>query len=165
MPSPMRRHKSAIFRAAMAGLVILLLSLGQASPASAVPLIYASSVQAGCYLARPNRCKIHVDPFTIQIAAGAKLVHFQLITIRSQGGVQKLVYDFSTDSSNPVPFSGVNYTPSLVAKDFGVSCGETYSLSLQGKDSSNANTFNLGTTSAFVCPTATFTLNLPVISH
>ena len=159
----MRGHTSAIFRAAIAGLVILLLGLGQASPASAVPLVYASSVQAGCYLARQGRCKIHVDPFTIEVAAGAKLVRFQLVTIRSRDNAQTTVYDFSTDVSNPVPFSGANYTPSLVAKDFGASCGESYMVSLQGKDSSDSNMYNLGQTSAFTCPTATFTLNLPEV--
>src|SRR5512141_3021593 len=47
-----------------------------------VPEISASPVHAGCYLARADRCKIHVEPFTINITSGKKLALFQLVAIR-----------------------------------------------------------------------------------
>ena len=43
---------------------------GQPQPASAEVTIYASSVQAGCYRAKPDQCKIHVEPFTITVVSG-----------------------------------------------------------------------------------------------
>jgi hypothetical protein len=124
--------------------------------------IFASPIQAGCYLARGNQCKIHVDPFTINIAPGKKLVSFQLLSGRT-GGVSGIIYDFRTDQSNPVPFTGSTYSPSLVAKDFAASCSATYSVFLEGQDSSSPTTFNLGSTNTFKCPTGTFIVNLPFV--
>ncbi len=46
--------------------------------APAAPEIFASPVHAGCYLAKADRCKIHVEPFTINIVSGKKLAQFQL---------------------------------------------------------------------------------------
>ena len=155
--------KSTFIRISVVMLTFLLLSLGKAPPASAAPTTFASSLQAGCYLARRDRCKIHVDPFSINVASGTKLVRFQLVTTRSRDSVQTVIYDFRTDQSNPVPFTGLSYTPSLVAKDFGVSGGESYPVSLQGMDSGDTSLYNLGVSGVFNCPVATFTLNLPVI--
>ncbi len=115
--------------------------------------IFASPVQAGCYIAAPNDCRIHVDPFTINHHRfGKKLMFFQLITIQTGTGTQRVIYDFRTDVSNPVPSSGSTYTPSLVAQDYAATCGQTYSLSLQGKDTGDASAFNLGLTGQFTCP-------------
>ncbi len=143
------------------------LSLGPApklQPAAlAGPEIFASPVHAGCYLAKPNRCKIHVDPFTINLAAGQKLVRFQLVAIRAGSGAQTMIYDFRPDQSNPVPASGSTYTPSLVARDFAATCSQTYAVSLQGMDTGDANMFNLGLTGQFTCPTGTYTLFMPVV--
>jgi hypothetical protein len=145
------------------------LSLGQlppvqASPAGqAAPDIFASPVQAGCYLAKLDRCKIHVEPFTINITSGKKLAQFQLITILGRTGAQSVIYDWRPDQSNPVPALGNTYSPSLVAKDFAASCGETYEVSLQGRDTGDSSSLNLGLTAQFKCPTATFTRYLPLI--
>jgi hypothetical protein len=125
--------------------------------------IYASPVQAGCYLAQHDLCKIHVDPFTINLTAGKKLVYFQLVTIRIGTGEQRVIYDFRPDQSNPVPISGSTYTPSKVAKDFAATCGQTYTLSLQGQDTGDTTGYNLGMTSQFTCPKGTFYLDLPIV--
>jgi hypothetical protein len=119
-----------------------------------IPAIFASPVQAGCYIAAPNDCRIHADPFTINITSGKKLVFFQLVTIQIGTGIQTVVYDFHTDQSNPVPSVGTTYTPSLVAQDFGTTCGKSYQLSLQGKDSGDTSAYNLGLTNTFTCPSA-----------
>ena len=116
------------------------------------PTIFASPVQAGCYIAAPNDCRIHADPFTIDIASGKRLSQFSLVAIQGGTGPQPVLYDFHTDQSNPVPFIGTTYTPSLVAQDFAATCGKSYELSLQGKDSGDTSAFNLGLTTLFTCP-------------
>jgi hypothetical protein len=128
----------------------------------AAPEIFASPVQAGCYLAKADRCKIHVEPFAINIAAGKKLALFRLVAIRGTG-LQTTIYDWRPDQSNPAPASGTTYTPTLVAKDFAATCGEAYEISLQGKDTGDTNVFNLGLTDQFTCPTGTYRTLLPLI--
>ena len=81
--------------------------------AQAAPEVFASPVHAGCYLAKNDRCKIHIEPFTIDIASGKKLVKFQLVAIRGGTGAQTVIYDFRPDVSNPVPLLGSTFTPSL----------------------------------------------------
>ena len=129
----------------------------------AAPEIFASPVHAGCYLAKADRCKIHVEPFTINIASGQKLALFRLVAIRSSTGAQTIIYDWRPDLSNPVPASGTTYTPSSVANDFAATCGESYEISLQGKDTGDASLFNLGLTDQFTCPTGTYRTLLPLI--
>ncbi len=151
-----------MFNQAVLVFILMLAGPGQVPAVQALPDIFASPVQAGCYLARRDRCKIHVEPYTIDIASGQKLVQFQLVTIQAGTGIQKIIYDWRPDQSNPVPFSGTTYDPSPVARDFGVSCGSSYTLSLQGKDSGDAGLFNLGLTNQFTCPKGTFLTFLPV---
>lgn len=115
-------------------------------------LIFASPIHGGCYIAAPSDCRIHVEPFTIEMSAGSKLVQFQLVAIRSAGNIQTKIYDFRPDQSNPVPFSGSTYTPSLVTQDFAATCGQSYAVSLQGKTNDDASLFNLGLTGYFTCP-------------
>jgi hypothetical protein len=129
--------------------------------ARAEPEIYASPVHAGCYLERIDRCKIHVEPFTIYIAPDQKLVQFRLVAAR--GRVMTTIYDFRPDLSNPLPLSGSTLTPTLVAKDFAAHCGETYSISLQGQDTGDTALLNLGMTGEFTCPQGTYSNFLPVI--
>jgi len=121
--------------------------------ASRAPLIFASPVHGGCYIAAPGQCKIHVDPFTINIASGTKLVLFKLVAIQGGTGAQTTIYDWRPDQSNPAPPSGTTYTPSLVTQDFAATCGSSYVVSLQGRDTGDLNTFNLGLTGQFTCPT------------
>ncbi len=61
-----------------------------AQTAIAGPEGFASPINAGCYIAAEDVCKIHVDPFTINIndGAGAKLEFF---TLYANG---KPIYDF-----------------------------------------------------------------------
>ena len=154
---------------ALIGLLAARLDVGAHAAAAsaavppAAPEIFASPVHAGCYLAKADRCKIHVEPFTINIASGQKLALFQLVAIRTGTGVQTTIYDWRPDQSNPVPETGTTYTPSLVAKDFGARCGETYEISLQGKDTGDTDVFNLGVTDQFTCPIGTFRVYLPAI--
>jgi hypothetical protein len=145
----------------------LLLGLGSKPPPSvlAKPEVYASPVHAGCYLARSDRCKIHVEPFTINLASGEKLVKFRLVATRVGSGTQTTIYDFRPDQSNPLPVSGSAITPSLVAKDFAATCGQTYSISLQGQDTGDANLLNLGSTGQFTCPKGTYRQFLPMIGR
>jgi|WetSurMetagenome_2_1015567.scaffolds.fasta_scaffold64797_3 hypothetical protein len=156
---------------ALLGLLALRLAAGsQPVMASAAvdvpptaPEIFASPVHAGCYLAKADRCKIHVEPFTINIASGKKLALFRLVAIRSSTGAQTIIYDWRPDQSNPAPPSGTTYTPSLVKKDFAATCGESYEISLQGRDTGDANLFNLGLTDQFTCPTGTYRTLLPLL--
>jgi hypothetical protein len=114
----------------------------------AAPLVFASPINGGCYIAAPNQCRLHVDPFTVNIASGKRLESLQL---QANG---KTVYDFRTDISNPPPSIGTTYTPSLVAQDFAATCGVTYTLNIVGKDSGDTNPLNMGLTGPFVCPTS-----------
>ena len=116
--------------------------------AMAGPDIFASPVHGGCYIAGPSDCRIHVEPFTITIAAATKLVQFQLVAIQGGTGVQKVIYDFRPDQSNPVPPSGTTFTPSLVTQDFAATCGQSYEISLQGKDSGDTSVVQSGSNRA-----------------
>ena len=122
----------------------------------AAPEIYASPIHGGCYIAGPSDCRIHVEPFTIDIASGQKLSFFQLVAIQLPTGKQTVIYDWRPDQSNPVPGIGSTYSPSSVAQDFAATCGKSYEISLQGKDSGDTGAFNLGLTGQFTC-----TLGLP----
>ena len=144
------------------GIVILLLGMLAAVPlfnhynrVQAATDIYASPVQAGCYIAAPNDCRIHVDPFTINLNTipGTKLVQYSFVAIQMPSGIQTTIYDFRTDQSNPAPSLGTTYSPSLVAQDFAAACGKIYEISLQGKDSHDSSVYNLGLTGQFTCPT------------
>jgi hypothetical protein len=146
-------------------LAVSLIASGAAQPppVRAEPQIFASPVHAGCYLEKIDRCKIHVEPFTINLAAGKKLVLFKLVAINVGTSIQTVIYDFRPDQSNPAPPSGNTYTPSLVAKDFAAACSQSYMVSLQGQDTGDTGVFNLGLTAQFTCPRGTYRLNLPVI--
>ena len=141
--------------------MLAVLDMTTAPQARAEPQIYASPVHAGCYLERIDRCKIHVEPFTISVTTGEKLVQFRLVAMR--GRVSTTIYDFRPDLSNPLPLSGSTLTPSLVAKDFAAYCGETYSIALQGQDTGDTALYNLGVTDQFTCPQGTYSNYLPVI--
>lgn len=104
--------------------------------------IYASPINAGCYIAAPNQCKIHVDPFTI--SKNSPLAEYR-ISVGTQS-----VYNFSTDLSNPPV--GSTYTPSLVALDFAATCGSTYTISLQGRVTDDTLFYNLSSTRSVTCP-------------
>jgi hypothetical protein len=143
----------------LSALILLVLALAvvpalnRSSQVSAAVNIFASPVQAGCYIAAPNDCRIHVEPFTIDIASGQKLVKFKLVAIQGGTGTQTMIHDFRPDVSNPVPFIGSTFSPSLVAQDYAATCGKSYQISLQGQDTGDTGLFNLGLTSLFTCPT------------
>ena len=120
--------------------------LGASMPSVvAAPEVFASPINGGCYIAAENLCKIHIDPFTINIddGAGAKLERF---TLQANG---QPIYDFRTDVSNP---PGVDYSPSLVALDFAATCGVTYTVNIVGKDTLDTNILNMGQFEDVVCP-------------
>lgn len=115
--------------------------------------IYASPIHGGCYIAAPSDCRLHVEPFTINVSAGSRIEFFRLVAIRMGNGTQTTIYDFRPDLSNPVPYgSAATYTPSLVAQDFAATCGQAYEISLQGKTNTDASVYNLGLTGSFTCP-------------
>ncbi|MBK9440170.1 MAG: hypothetical protein IPN53_02230 [Comamonadaceae bacterium] len=105
--------------------------------------VYASPINAGCYVAAAGQCKIHVDPFTIFVATGKRLVFYQL---QANGHV---IYSFKTDVSNP-PLN--NYSPSVVMQDFAATCGTIYTVNLAGQDSGDPVAYNLGQTTPITCP-------------
>jgi hypothetical protein len=142
------------------GALILILALGMLAAwpsfsgkdrVNASPDVFASPVHAGCYIAGPSDCRIHVEPFTIYISTGSKLVFFRLVAVSSLGP-NTTIYDFRPDLSSPVPPSGTTYTPSLVTQDFAATCGKSYAISLQGQDTLDSGPFNLGLTGYFTCP-------------
>lgn len=117
---------------------------------TAAPEVFQSGVSGGCYIAAPNSCKIHVDPFTINVDEGnnEKLVEVQL---RANGFV---VYQFKTDQNSDYRPVG-DYTPSLVAQDFAATCGETYELELLARDEGDGEIlYVVGTSAEFTCPLA-----------
>lgn len=120
-------------------------------PAQAEPEIYANPVHAGCYIAAPSDCRIHVEPFTINIASGSKLDFFQLWASRV-GYSAGIIYDFRPDVSNPLPITGTVVTPSQVTQDYAAQCGATYYVYLIGKDTLDNTAFVLGSTAQFTCP-------------
>jgi hypothetical protein len=136
------------------GLLIAGPLVNRANQVSAATNIYASPVHAGCYIAGPSDCRIHTEPYTIDIASGQKLVRFQLVAIQMPSGSQTVIYDWRPDQSNPVPPVGATFTPSLVAQDFAATCGKSYEISLQGQDSGDPSLYNLGLTGTFTCPSA-----------
>jgi hypothetical protein len=146
------KSRILIFLGVLLALAAALFFFTRSKQAMADINIYASPVQGGCYIANRNDCRIHLDPFTINITTASKLVLFKLVAFEMPGGAQTVIYDFRTDQSNPAPSSGTTYTPSLVAQDFAATCGHSYEISLQGQDSSNPSVFNLGLTSVFTCP-------------
>jgi hypothetical protein len=151
----MKTRKILLFSLALSiiGLFGFWLAFDKAQPATAEPDIYASPVHAGCYIAAPSDCRIHVEPFTINIQSGSKLIYFQLVAWRIGAGTSQVIYDFRPDLSNPLPYSGTVVTPSLVAQDYAAQCGATYSISLQGQDTLDQSAYNLGSTGQFTCPT------------
>jgi len=126
------------------GVVILLAVRANQTKAANLLSIYASPINAGCYITAPNQCKIHVDPFVIN--KDTPLAEYR-ISVNTQS-----VYNFSTDLSNPP--AGSTYSPSLVALDFAATCGSTYTISLQGRTTENVNFYNLGSTRSVTCPSA-----------
>ena len=125
----MKTRKILLFSLAgcMIGLMGFWLAFNKPEPVQAEPEIYASPVHAGCYIAAPSDCRIHVEPLTINITSGSKLMYFQLLAARAGSGPQ-VIYDFRPDLSNPLPYSGTIVTPSLVAQDYAAICGATYSI-------------------------------------
>lgn len=130
-------------RVALAALAALALAAGP-RPAAAG---FASPIHGGCYIAGPNDCRIHIDPFTINIndGGGARLVRFELY---ANGN---LVYSFRPDVSNP---PGFDYYVTTPAQDFAARCGEAYVVNLVAQDTSDANPLNYGQTQQFTCPNA-----------
>jgi hypothetical protein len=129
--------------------LLVLLGLNETSPVQAslaivpaVPQVFASPINAACVLVTPNLCRLHVDPFTIQVATGQHLVAFQL------QANNHLLYDFRTDVSNPPG----TYSPSGVKLDFAASCGQTYTVNLLARDSGDTSFLNAGLAQGIACP-------------
>ena len=137
---------------------------GESGPSWAGCFVYLC--QSGARRLLPGEAHplpIHVEPFTINLASGHKLAQFQLVTILGRNGHQTIIYDWRPDQSNPAPALGTTYTPSLVAKDFAATCGESYEVWLQGRATGDSSTFNLGVTNQFTCPVATYAHYLPLV--
>lgn len=132
----------------VAGALLVTLLLVAPVPQQATVLSAAAAftgpVNGGCYAQQVSLCKIHVDLWQpIQISSGQQLVGLQL---RAN---DLPIYDFRTDVSNPPMGS---YRPSLVAKDFAVTCGESYTLTLFAEETGGGGMAPLGSTNQFTCP-------------
>ncbi len=110
------------------------------------PEVFASPVNGGCYIAAAGQCRLHIDPYTVNVGTGQRLDRVQVM---ANGSV---VYDFRTDVSNPPPATGSTYTLSPVALDFAATCGTTYYINVVGKNLTDPSSFNLGQTAQFTCP-------------
>jgi hypothetical protein len=141
------KHRMALVAIGLVivGLAVAITGTLMRKDADAAPAGFASPINGGCYIAAPNQCRLHVDPFTINIndGAGARLMLFRLY---ANGN---LIYSFNTDVSNP---PATDYTPSLVALDFAATCGQTYYMNLIAQDTTDANPLNYGQTGMFMCP-------------
>ena len=124
----------------------------RSSEVSGEPDTYGSPFQAGCYIAGPNDCRIHTDPFSIKTSGGKRLVSFTIQAIDEETALETTLYDFKTDINNPDRPKSSHFSPSLVAQDFAASCGKTYHLNLLGVTDSDASVITFGTTAAFTCP-------------
>lgn len=117
---------------------------------TAAPEVFQSGVSGGCYIAAPDSCKIHVDPFTINVDDGNNedLVEFQL---RANGAI---IYQFKTDQNADYRPAG-DYTPAIVAQDFAATCGETYEVELLARDEGDGEIiYVVGSTAEFTCPSS-----------
>jgi hypothetical protein len=121
---------------------------------AAGPVVLSSPINAGCGQVAPTMCKLHVDPFTIRVGTNQRLVAFQL---RAN---DRLLYDFSTDVSNP-PMG--NFTPSTVRLGFAASCGTAYTINLLARDTGDDGFLSAGMAENIVCPAGIYTTYLPVI--
>lgn len=117
----------------------------------AAPEIYASPIHGGCYIAGPSDCRIHLEPMSINVQSGEKMLYFQLLA-NPAGYPQTVIYDWRPDLSNPLPYSGATVNLSLVTQDFAATCGRTYTISLVGQDTGDPNPYVLGGTGEFTCP-------------
>lgn len=142
----------------LCGLFLLILAAGpyffKSSRVTADPNVYASAIQGGCYIAAANDCRLHVEPFTIELAPGTKLVNFQLSAYQVGLGPWTMIWDFRPDSTSPVPFSGSTFTPSLPTQDFAAGCGKIYTVALFGQDTGDISQYVLGQTNQIHCPSS-----------
>jgi hypothetical protein len=154
----MRMHKLLKLTMLATGLALLFSGLGPEPnpPAAASPDVGPNPVQAGCYLATPSVCRLHVAPFTIAVDAGERLAAFQ---IQANGSV---LYDFKTDMANP-PLG--DYVPSLVRKDFAARCSQTYAVTVLAQDTGDQALQAIGSPDAVTCPVGTNIIYLPVIDR
>jgi len=125
--------------------------------AAAAPEVFAGGINGGCYITAPNVCKIHVDPFIVNVddGGGFKLVEFQLQAVRVVNMVEQAfpIYNFKTDA-RPEYRQGGDYQPTLVALDYAASCDEDYFIRLVAQDESDAELFEVAKTQIFTCPIA-----------
>ncbi len=128
--------------------VIFLGTLTVYQPAYAV---LNSPINAGCYLAAPGQCLLHLDPFAIYVSKGTRLAGFKL-EANTKGVTGRGIYQFATDISNPPSGS---YAPSPPRSDFAVQCGNRYTVMLMARDSGDADYQQVGTTQSITCPDGT----------
>ena len=130
----------------LTGILVLFVFHPRSTTAQSLDNIYGSPINGGCYIAGPGQCKLHVDPFIINIDNTTDaLLDFTLYANGSP------IYDFKTDASNP---PRIDYSPSTVALDFAATCGTTYYINLVGRSEDFINRYNLGLTTSFTCPSS-----------
>lgn len=140
--------RNRLLSALVAGVLLALLWAGMRPhrpvPVVAAPGSFSGAVHGACYASLPVQCRIHVAGWQpISVNPGEKLLGIQL---RAN---DEALYNLRTDATNP-PAS--NYTPSLVALDFGARCGMTYTLTLLAEDTGSGGLAVVGETNPFTCP-------------
>ncbi len=140
------------------GLVVFASAWLTREEADAAATGFASPSNGGCYIAAPSQCRLHVDPFTINIndGAGARLMRFTLYANGSP------IYAFQTDVSNP---PGYDYTPSPVALDFGAVCGRVYEVRLLADDTSQEGLSLVAQTGMVACPLGQAEVYVPLVTR
>ena len=133
----------------LTGILVFFAFQPKSTTAQSLDGSFASPIHGGCYIAGPDQCKIHIDPFTIDIdnVSGKELVQFTIYANSNP------IYDFRTDSANP-PVN--DYSPYPVALDFAATCGESYILNYKAATVDFPVPVFLGQTTEFTCP-----LNVP----
>ncbi len=122
------------------------------SGASASPNVFASPVHAGCYRSAWGDCKIRVDPFTVQVAAGRGFVGLRIL---ANG---KLLYDVRADALyRPTG----NFTPTLPKMDFAAHCNQIYTVAVIARDTGDTTYYTTGQTATFTCPPGFYQVFLP----
>jgi hypothetical protein len=105
--------------------------------------VTGTPIAAACYEVR-GRCRVHVEPFTLTPAPGARLESF---TIRFGSSP---LYEFRTDVGNP---PAAPYLSDLPRRDFAARCETSQTVSVTAKDSADVSPVSIGRTATLTCPT------------
>lgn len=114
------------------------------------------SLAAGCYKLEESVCRIHVQPFEIQVdeTVDERAAEFALFASNTVTGNAVELWRFATDATfNEKPIG--DYSPPLPKADFPAQCGETYVVTIETRGNTSDTEGTLATTGSsgeFTCP-------------